>query len=137
VDQNDARQLRDIIGTAFGGRPLDLVVDDASHLVEPTRTTFNCLFPRLAPGGVYLIEDWAWAHSYLGTRGEWANQQPLTRVILELVLACACRPEAIANVNVFKNCVIVERGPLAIDPETFELTKSYGPRAAALLPDSN
>lgn len=135
VDQNDAPQLRDIVATAFGTTALDLVVDDASHLVEPTRTTFNCLFPRLAPGGIYLIEDWAWAHSYLGTRGDWADQQPLTRVIFELVLACACRPEAIANVNVFNNYVIVERGPLAINPDTFDLTKSYGPRAAALLPD--
>jgi hypothetical protein len=39
------------------------------------------------------------------------------------------------ELNVFKNYVIVERGPLAIHPETFDLTKCYGPRATALLPD--
>jgi predicted methyltransferase len=35
---------------------LDLVVDDTSHL-GPTRASFNTLFPRLRPGGVYVIED--------------------------------------------------------------------------------
>jgi hypothetical protein len=49
-------------------------------------------------------------------------------MIFELVMACASRPKVIANVNVFKNYVLVERGPLAIDPETFDLAKSFGPR---------
>jgi hypothetical protein len=135
VDQSDTPRLAGIVADAFGDTALDLVVDDASHLVEPTRTTFNCLFPRLAPGGIYLIEDWSWAHSGLGHLGEWADHQPLTKVIFELVLACASRPKAIANVNIFKNYVLVERGPLTIDPETFDLAKCFGPRAAALLPD--
>jgi hypothetical protein len=135
VDQSDAPRLLDIVTEAFGATQLDLVVDDASHLVEPTRTTFNCLFPRLAPGGIYLIEDWSWAHSGLGEMGEWAGHQPLTKVIFELVLACASRPKVIANVNVFKNYVLVERGPFEIDRETFDLAKCFGPRAAALLPE--
>jgi hypothetical protein len=32
-------------------------VDDASHLVGDSRTQFECLFPKLAPGGLYAIED--------------------------------------------------------------------------------
>ena len=135
VDQSDNARLLEIVAEAFGAAELDLVVDDASHLVEPTRATFNTLFPRLAPGGIYLIEDWSWAHSGLGDMGEWADQQPLTKVIFELVLACASRPKVIANVNVSKNYVLVERGPFAIDPETFDLAQCFGPRAAALLPE--
>ena len=50
VDQSDAPRLREILDETFGDTVLDLVVDDASHLVEPTRATFNCLFPRLAAG---------------------------------------------------------------------------------------
>ena len=133
VDQSDAPRLVEILAEAFGGTGLDLVVDDASHLVEPTRATFNCLFPRLAPGGLYLIEDWSWAHSGLGHLGEWADHQPLTTVIFELILACASRPEVISNVNVFKNFALVERGPAEIDRDTFDLAKCFGPRAAALL----
>ncbi len=133
VDQADAPRLREIVTEAFDDAKLDLVVDDASHLVEPTRITFNCLFPRLTPGGIYLIEDWSWAHSGLGHL--WPDQQPLTRVIFELVLACASQPQAVANVHVYKNYVLVERGPLEMDPDAFDLANCFGPRAAALLPD--
>jgi hypothetical protein len=42
--------------------PLDLVIDDASHIYGPTKASFQALFPLLRPGGLYLIEDWAWAH---------------------------------------------------------------------------
>jgi hypothetical protein len=133
IDQGDAPRLREILDETFGDTELDLVVDDASHLVEPTRATFNCLFPRLAAGGTYLIEDWSWAHSGMGAMDTWADQRPLTSVIFELILACACRPKVVANVNVFKNYTLVERGPAPIDPDTFDLAKCLGPRAAELI----
>ena len=62
VDQSNRARLRQIADEAFGDEPLDLVFDDCSHLYEPTRASFNELFPRLRPGGVYAIEDWRWAH---------------------------------------------------------------------------
>jgi hypothetical protein len=43
--------------TAPGG--FDIVIDDASHIGELTRTTFWHLFDHhLKPGGLYAIEDW-------------------------------------------------------------------------------
>ena len=43
--------------TAPGG--FDLIIDDASHLGEATRSAFWHLFEHhLRPGGVYAIEDW-------------------------------------------------------------------------------
>ncbi len=42
--------------------PIDVVIDDASHLYEPTRASFETLFPLLRPGGLYLIEDWQWSY---------------------------------------------------------------------------
>jgi hypothetical protein len=37
----------------------DVIIDDASHIGELTRTTFYHLFERhLKPGGYYVIEDW-------------------------------------------------------------------------------
>ena len=67
VDQSDRGRLAEITEEAFEGGALDLVVDDCSHLYEPTRASFNELFPRLRPGGVYVIEDWEWAHSPVGS----------------------------------------------------------------------
>jgi len=36
---------------------LDLVLDDGSHYSDHIRTSFRTLFPRLADGGLYIIED--------------------------------------------------------------------------------
>ena len=58
VDQANHAQLAAIMREEFGDAPLDLVIDDASHLVAETRASFNSLFPLVRPGGIYLIEDW-------------------------------------------------------------------------------
>jgi cephalosporin hydroxylase len=60
VDQSDRGRLEEILAAEFGEEPLDLVVDDASHIYDATRATFEVLFPRLRPGGEYVIEDWGW-----------------------------------------------------------------------------
>jgi Methyltransferase domain len=135
VDQRDAARLRAIVAEAFGAARLDLVIDDASHLVDATRATFNCLFPHVAAGGSYLIEDWSWAHSGMGNAGTWADQQPLTAFIFELILACASQPKIISKVTVWKNYALVERGPAEIDTLTFAVTECYDARAADLLPN--
>jgi hypothetical protein len=72
VDQGDRELMTRIVTDEFGAAPLDLVVDDASHLYGPTRTSFEVLFPRLRPGGRFLIEDWHWElqYSYLMTEAE-------------------------------------------------------------------
>lgn len=44
TSQDDAEKLRAIVNTDFGGE-LDLVVDDASHFYEQTKTSFKTLFP--------------------------------------------------------------------------------------------
>ena len=135
VDQGDAARLSEILSAEFGDEPLDLVVDDASHLVGLTRQTFNCLFPHLRPGGTYLIEDWSWAHNALGACGEWGDEVPLTVLVFELILACAHRPTLISNVNVYQNWALVTRGDAEIAPGSFDLSRCYGPRGRALIPD--
>jgi hypothetical protein len=39
-------------------RDFDLIVDDASHLGHYTFKSFQHLWPLVAPGGYYVIEDW-------------------------------------------------------------------------------
>jgi hypothetical protein len=71
VDQSDAARLVEIVTAEFGTAPLDLVIDDASHLYHPTKQSFETLFPRVRPGGLYVIEDWRseqdWFNFFLRT----------------------------------------------------------------------
>jgi hypothetical protein len=53
-DQQDREFLRSI------GRKIpsiDILIDDGGHTMEQQIATFEELFPRLSPNGVYLIED--------------------------------------------------------------------------------
>lgn len=57
--QSDPAFLTTTLGEAFGGAPADIVIDDASHLAFETKVTLDTLFDEwLAPGGLYVIEDW-------------------------------------------------------------------------------
>jgi predicted O-methyltransferase YrrM len=60
TSQDDVKKLRKIVDRDFDGQ-LDLVVDDASHFYEQTKTSFTTLFPLVRPGGMYIIEDWGWS----------------------------------------------------------------------------
>jgi Rhamnosyl O-methyltransferase/CmcI len=52
--QNDPEFLRNVVDQMEG---LDIVIDDGSHLNEHVITSFRTLFPLLADGGIYVIED--------------------------------------------------------------------------------
>ncbi|MBC9245213.1 hypothetical protein H4P12_00450 [Paracoccus sp. 11-3] len=52
--QVDAEFLADAVKT-YG--PFDVILDDGSHLNEHVVETFGLLFPTLAPGGIYIVED--------------------------------------------------------------------------------
>jgi predicted O-methyltransferase YrrM len=106
IDQADVTALRGIVADEFADEPLDLVIDDASHLLGPTRSSFNVLFPLLRPGGVYIVEDWQLdldierqaaqdpavadrIREEIVKRPELENVVPLTRLVFEIVLASA------------------------------------------------
>lgn len=59
VDQADKSAVAAIASAEFGDEPIDVVIDDASHLYDPTVASFEVLFPRVRPGGSYIIEDWS------------------------------------------------------------------------------
>jgi predicted O-methyltransferase YrrM len=152
VDQADTATLRSLVDDEFGEEPLDLVIDDASHLIAPTRVSFNLLFPRLRPGGVFVIEDWSGVHHWdaslarkaeqdaavrqhlgaAGARGESART-PLSIMLFELILAAAYAPEIFSEVFVTDNWAYVTRGPGALDGATFDLSAVYTDFARTLL----
>src|SRR5262245_38370726 len=62
VDQADRGRLAAVLDDELGDEPLGLVIDDASHRLDETRASFETLFPRLRPGGLFVIEDWNHQH---------------------------------------------------------------------------
>jgi hypothetical protein len=83
INQGDRDAVGAIVAEEFGSEPIDLVIDDASHRLAETTASFELLFPRLRPGGMYIIEDWNWAaHDYP------VDGPPLTDLVLELVGSC-------------------------------------------------
>lgn len=124
TDQRDVARLREL--AAGFGHPLDLVVDDASHVYAPTRTSFETLFPFLRPGGIFVIEDWAWGHwpEYRAPDHPWRAKTPPTRLVHELVELQGSDPGIVACVSVNPWFVAVERGQEEIvDAESFSLDR--------------
>jgi hypothetical protein len=53
-DQNDPEFMASL-GERIG--PIDIVIDDGSHVNEHVITSFDALFGHVRPGGLYVIED--------------------------------------------------------------------------------
>jgi SAM-dependent methyltransferase len=98
IDQSDVDALETILDSEMGAAPLDLVIDDASHEVEPSESSFNVLFPRLRPGGTYVVEDWAWAH--LGFGALRPDHEPLTTFVFELIATLPQPRGLIADIHI-------------------------------------
>jgi predicted O-methyltransferase YrrM len=131
TSQDDFQKLRSIVGREFDG-PLDLVIDDASHFYQPTKSSFECLFPLLRTGGLYIIEDWAWEHwrEFDSPNHPMAKEKGLTDLICELVQAAGTSASLIQGVTIYQGFTVVERGPATLDPEsTFRLQDQIFRRA--------
>ena len=89
------------------------MIDDASHLYAQTKASFETLFPRVRPGGLYVIEDWAWFH-WRGTEESFRGEIPLTKLITQLTEAAGSSGIAlIEELYVTSGFVAVRRGATA------------------------
>jgi len=138
VNQGDRDRMEAILREEFPDGELDLVVDDASHMLAETTSSFNVLFPRVRPGGLYIIEDWSWAHApherWQKADGQWNDKPALSHLIFEIILSCASTPDLIEDITVNKNMVFVKRGARPVDPETFKISTSYLARGREFKP---
>jgi predicted O-methyltransferase YrrM len=145
VDQADKERLAQVLADELGDEALDVVVDDASHLYGPSVASFESLFPRLRPGGAYVIEDWktqdllattmatalrdpAWSSHHEKLRGDLAElpgSSPISRMALELALACAQGSGAVEEVVLNRHWIEVRRGAEHLDPASFRLHDLY------------
>jgi predicted O-methyltransferase YrrM len=154
VNQADRDRISSVLDAEFGDEPLDLVIDDASHLYDESTASFETLFPRLRPGGLYLVEDWRWQHQVADAAAASAQSTdlperaqhaivarmlevaegrvepvvPLSRLVLELVLARASSGDIVADVVIGPYWAAVRRGPSALDAGTFRVAGAYKDR---------
>lgn len=122
TDQGDQARLREIVANEFDG-PLDLVIDDASHAYQPTRRSFEVLFPHLRPGGVYVVEDWAWHFSPEIREHFPADEPGLFQFISDLALLMVIAPALVPRVDIRRPFVVVERGDLAFQEAQTQLER--------------
>ena len=129
VDQQDRQALNTIVRENFAAGSLDLVVDDGSHRYEPTKESLNLFLPLVRPsGGVYLIEDWAWAH-WLRDRPD-SDQfddetNPLSKLIFEVVMFGASHPGVIREVLIDASRAFIVRGREAMASKDFNIGNEY------------
>lgn len=132
TDQRDRDALQRIAQENFEGRFLDVVVDDGAHRYQASKTSLNVFLPLVRPGGLYVIEDWAWAHwpgichQENAASGDYADQvHPLTKLVFEAVMVTASRPDVISDVYVDGSRAFLRRGAADIDPADFDLSSAY------------
>jgi hypothetical protein len=70
VGRQDDRAFLDALLQEFGA--IDVVLDDGSHRMPDVVATFNYLYDKISPSGVYMIEDMHTAYwpDYGGGRGD-------------------------------------------------------------------
>jgi hypothetical protein len=122
------------------------VLDDASHQYEPTKASFETLFPLLRPGGLYIIKDWSWGcWPTLPDKFPFPKSSELPRLVCQIMEAAGgmsrflvgsgplgtLRP-LIATITVTADLVFVEPGPVsAREAGDFSLERSINPATIA------
>jgi hypothetical protein len=136
VDQGDHHVLDRIMKENFPDGEIDLVIDDCSHLYGPTKASLNFLLPRVRPLGLYIIEDWGWAHwqgeEWQGPDAQFKDERALSNLVLELVMTAASRPDIIRQLTITRSSVYIEKGWPPTDPEGFDISTSYLSRGRTL-----
>jgi demethylmacrocin O-methyltransferase len=103
--------------------PLDIVVDDGSHVSAHIITSFTTLFPKLPVGGLYVIEDLQTSYwpSWNGNRHD-LNDPNTTMGFLKTLMDDLHRPErvepagtpigvpGVTAVHLYRNIAFVEKG---------------------------
>jgi hypothetical protein len=107
ADQSDQASIERAVADC---PPFDLIVDDGSHVASHISTSFETLFPKIKPGGLYAIEDlvFAYLHDYGGgPPGTLGTGVDLTKSLLDHVNV---GPRPIAAVHAYPGLALIERG---------------------------
>ena len=119
--QADPAFLERVLSEMGGG--IDVVIDDGSHVASHQRVSFEKLFPRLSPNGVYICEDTHSAYwpKYGGGYRRRTNFIELAKTIVDDIHAdFHAQPEGLADasrsiggVHFHNSIVVIEKAPQA------------------------
>jgi predicted O-methyltransferase YrrM len=130
TSQADKARMAQICRDEFGGL-CDAVIDDGSHQYELSAQTVEVALPHLRPGGIYVLEDWGWAH-WPGAmwqdrkKGRNIGKPALSNLVFELIMLSASRPDILTYGTIVRGAFAVfHRGPCELDWHTFKLKESY------------
>lgn len=126
VSQTERSKVDEIVRREFAQASPDMIIDDASHAYSATRRTFEIAFPHLSPGGLYVIEDWGWAH-WPGSR-LFIGETPLSVLVMELAMVCASRPDLVSEVRIFPSFAFIRKAAQAPDVVDLRLDDLYQKR---------
>ena len=114
TSQQDGEVLKQIVLGELTDE-LDLIVDDASHTYEETKTSFEFLFPLLRPGGIYVIEDWSWAHhpNYQSPNAAFSDRYALSNLLFEQIMLLGSAP-VISEIRIWKFLYLIHKAKGAV-----------------------
>jgi len=107
-----------------------VVADEADHRthVGEGHRLWSTL-PYLRPRGLYILEDWAWAHwpgdTWQKSKAIPSSKPALSNLVFELCMLCASRPDIVSDIAVTTNTVVLRRGDAALTPGTFDIGQHY------------
>lgn len=133
-DQADSIGWKKLFQKELPEQKLDLIVDDASHQYHLTKSTFASLFPKLRTGGVYVIEDYGWAHDarYQGKDHGWYENPALTNLLFELTMLAAGRCDIIKSIYINRGLCFIEKGSYTGTEELFNINEHLNMRDRTL-----
>lgn len=131
ADQSRPEDMRRVL--ACTGRP-DVVIDDGSHVGEHVWCTFRVLFPALAEGGWYVIEDLhtSFLDGY-GSRDQWPigvvldaaiASQDSDPVVTRLEARTGAEATDVAEVHVYPGIAFVQKRRTRAASEELDITQS-------------
>jgi len=127
TDQADDARLQSLVRREMDG-PLDLVIDDASHWLEPTAASVVTLFPLLRPGGLFIVEDWGW-HLVPEVRAAFPKEEPgLVPLIDSIIALMRDEPTLIRSFDLRDHLFAFERGPMPEADARARLQTRLSPR---------
>ncbi|MEG6509455.1 class I SAM-dependent methyltransferase [Methyloligella sp. 2.7D] len=119
TSQADQGALDKICQDDFDGQ-VDVVIDDASHLYDLTKASFEILFKWLAPGGTYIIEDWAWSYQVptQERKHPWYKKTGMATLLFELIGDLAAN-NAIDFISIDRTMAIITKSKAPNSQLTF------------------
>ena len=102
-------------GGEFALEGENFVIDDASHTYEETRASFEFLFPLLSPGGIYVIEDWSWAHhpDYQSPDAPFSKGRALSNLLFEQIMLLGSTL-LISEIRVWRFLYLIQKATSAV-----------------------